>query len=132
METFVAAIFDSRERAIAAHGALTALRSPAVHVERAGVYGRGADGSVHLQDVEAPAESLFDFNDLPGAAGGEALDELDERLPPGAFAILARVDENDSRPIDEVARTFGGEVYRRSIDDLRTTAYRRFMGSSAL
>jgi hypothetical protein len=131
MENYVAAVFGTRERAIAFHAALLHPHD-GLHVNRAGVYGRGEDGDVCLQDTKTDLEGVLDFSNVFGGAQEEALDELNEKLPDGSYALLAHVSESDPTVLDALAQQYGGKVYRRSSASLETAGYHRFIDSSSL
>jgi len=115
MENYVAVIFPVKEQAIAFHSALIGLHSEGLRVKRAGVYGRGVDGEVSLVDTETENEGALDFLTMVRSGSEQqAVDELNERLPNSSYAALAYVSENDPTVIDNLAREYGGDVYRKS------------------
>jgi hypothetical protein len=133
MENYIAVVFGSKEQAIAFHAALVALRLDSLRVKRAGVYARGIDGEVSLVDTETENEGVFDFLSMVSTGSEqEAVDELNEKLPGGSFAVLAYVTENNPAPIDDLAREYGGAVYRRAPAGLESAGYQRFTDSSSL
>ena len=128
MEAYIAAVYPTKDAAVSAHAELQRL-SP-IAILRAGVYGRGRTGDVVLQDQETTAG--FDFSALPGGEGREALDELNEKLPDGAYALVAHVDEQDPRVLDDFVAANGGRLYRKSLPDLRSEAMQRFTDAASM
>lgn len=133
MENYVAVVFSTKEQAIAFHAALMGLHDAGARVKRAGVYGRGIDGDVSLVDTETENEGVPDFLAMVSTGSEqEAVDELNEKLPDSSYALLAYVSENDPAVIDQLARQYGGVVYRRTSASLESAGYQRFTDSSSL
>jgi len=132
MENYIAAVFDSKERAIAFHAALLRLHDDRLRVKRAGVYGRGVGGDVSLQDTETDFEGFLDVLMVSPGSQQEAVDELNEKLPVGSYALLAHVSESDPQVLDGMVREYGGTVYRRTCASLESAGYHRFIDSSSL
>lgn len=131
MENYIAAVFGTKAQAIAFHAAL--LRHyDGLHVKRAGVYGRGADGEVCLQDTETDFEGFLDFLNVSSGSQEEAVDELNEELPNESYAVLAHVTESDPTVVDDLAEQYDGRVYRRTSASLESAGYHRFIDSSSL
>jgi hypothetical protein len=131
-DNFIAAIFDSKDRAVEFHQALANFDSQGLQVQRAGVYGHGVNGDVVLQDEETSPDALFDFLTGSSAPQQEAIDELSEKLPAGSFALLAHVLENDPNAVDRLALQYGGRVYRFESSILEASGLRRFTDASHL
>jgi len=133
METFVAAVFPTKDQAIGGHKRLLQLAEDgSIVVERAAVYGRQPDGELGPVDLDTSVPVLFDLSSLPGGIGQEVLDELDSAMPDGAYALVAHLLEHDGTVVDPAMVACGGTVYRRPTSDLRHDAYVRFMDASKL
>ena len=129
MDGYIAAIYSSEQQALSAHAQLAHAQGNSFTVIRSGVYGRDADGNVAL--VDAPTQWGLDLGSLSGAAQ-EAVDELNEKLPAGAYALLAHVAEVDESGLDEFAQQSGARLYRRSQDELKSTGFSRFTDATRL
>jgi hypothetical protein len=133
MEYYVAVVFAAKEKAIAFHAALVALHQDGLRVKRAGVYARGIDGDVALVDTETENEGVLDFLSMVSTGEEqEAVDELNEKLPDSSYALLANVTEDNPTVIDDLAREYGGAVYRRTSASVESAGYQRFTESSRL
>lgn len=130
--SYIAAIFDSQERALAFHKALSGLRQVDLKIHRAGVYGYDDLGDIALVDEETCPDALFELLTGSSSAEVEAIDELREKLPAGSFALLAHVSESDASTLDALAREYDGRVYRRQTENLESTGLRRFTDASNL
>lgn len=130
METFIAAVFASQSDAEAFQTALLSDRR--IDVKRTGVYGRNVDGELALQGDETDKEDLLDLLAVSQASQQEAVDELNEQLPTGSYALLALVSESVPSVVDDLAREYGGTVYRRAPARLETDGFHRFTDASGL
>ena len=133
METFVTAVFPTKDQAIGGHKRLLRLSEDGSSVvERAAVYGRQPNGELGPVDLDTPGPEVYDLSGLPGGAGQEVLDELDTAMPDAAYALVAHLIEHDGTVVDSAMVACGGTVYRRPISDLQHDAYVRFMDASKL
>ncbi len=133
MESYIAAIFTTHEAAIAAHADLQrAVNAGALDVRSASVYERNAAGDLDLADVETAFPPSHDMANLPGGAGDEALDELNAALPAGDHVLLIHAGDTASDAIDAIVVAHGGTIVRRSMSELQTDAYQRFIGASSM
>jgi hypothetical protein len=133
MESYTAAVFATHDAAIAAHADLQRqVNAGAVNVTSAAVYERGADGDLALADVETALPPSFDLSTLPGGEGDEALDELNAALPDGDHVLLIHADDAAVSAIDAITSAHGGRIIRRSLSDLRSDAYQRFIGAATM
>jgi len=133
METFVTAVFPTKDQAIGGQKRLLQLSEDgSVVVERAAVYGRQPDGDLGPVDLDTSVPELLDLSNLPGSTGQEVLDELDTAMPDAAYALVAHLIEHDGTVVDSAMVACGGTVYRRPISDLQHDAYVRFMDASKL
>jgi hypothetical protein len=125
MENFVGGIFSTKDQAIAAHVALLQLsQQGSLSIESAAVYGRNSMGD--LAPVDGGAGNPNDLEFADGGSGQEALDELNESLPEGAYVLLAHVVESDPSIVDAAVTSAGGTVERRSLGQLDSAASSRF------
>jgi len=132
MDNYIAAIFDTKERAEALNAALLQLHHDGVRLKYAGVYGRGPSGSVQLEGSETSLGGFLDT--LPSAMAGEqeALDELSEKLPAASYALLAHVIESDPSVIDGMVAQYGGTINRRTRNGLESAGFDRFIDSTSM
>ena len=131
MESYITAVFGTKAQAIAFHAVVLRPRN-GISVKRAGVYGRGVDGDVTLQDTETDFEGFLDLPNLLSGTQEEVVDELNERLPDRSYAVVALVSESDPKVVDELAQQYSGRVYRRTSASLESAGYHRFIDSSSL
>ena len=123
MENYIAAMFSTLEDARGAAAALVELsRHGKVQLHRAGLYHRGERGEYVSEDSGTGAVTQLAVSDFPKTTDGTAALDLERVLTPGMHALLAHVEETDPRPVNEAMDAFDGVVYRRSVEQIETSA----------
>lgn len=124
MENYVGVMFPTLAEASAGKAALLELsRRGSVRLERAGIFVRGKDGKLVREDSDTGPR---------GGTDEEAAAALERVLTHGMYAVLARVNEEDPRPINDAMDANGGLVYRRSIEQIESLDPHRVTGPSSL
>lgn len=133
-ESYLAAVFATREQAEAAQEALTRLaEARAVVLYGTRLYARSASGDLEpITQRSITNSALLDPASLPGGSDDEAIDELEERLPEGYCALLAHVSESEPSIVDAAMRSAGGTVYRRAMEEVEASGFDRFLGASSM
>jgi hypothetical protein len=133
MESFIAAIFQTHDAAIAAHADLQRqVNAGSLDIDNAAVYERNAAGELDLADVEAAFPPSLDVANLPGGSGDEALSELDAALPASDHVLLIHADDGALPGIEAIVEAHDGTIVRRSQSELQSDAYKRFIDSTSM
>jgi len=133
VESFIAAIFQTHDAAIAAHAdLLRQVNAGALDIHSAAVYERNAAGELDLADVETAFPPNFDISNLPGGSGDEALAQLDAALPASDHVLLIHADDGALAGIEAIVEAHNGTIVRRSQSELQSDAYKRFIDSTSM
>ncbi|MBV8432697.1 MAG: hypothetical protein JO029_00280 [Candidatus Eremiobacteraeota bacterium] len=131
-ESYVAGIFPTLEQADSARQSLKRLASEGgLVVYAARCYGRTARGVEPVTPRDVADSGLLDPSAFAGGTDDEAIDELNERLPEGRSALLAHVAETDPALVDDVVRSAGGAIFRRSVDEIEASGFHRFLSAAS-
>jgi uncharacterized membrane protein len=60
---------------------------------------------------------------------GDFIDDVSNAMTPGKVAVVAEVEENWITPVNSRMTSLGGTVYRRSLSEVRRTAYTEDMAA---
>ena len=133
IESYVAGIFPTLERADSARQSLKRLASEGgVVLYGARCYARTAQGVEPATPRDVADSALLDPSAVAGGTDDEAIDELNERLPEGRSALLAHVGETDPSLVDDVVRSAGGTVFRRSLAEIEASGFHRFLSAASI
>lgn len=127
MEEIVAGIFSSRDEALGVYWSLNQLSSQgAFRLESVAIYARNVVGEFEREVAGVGISEDLAFAD--SGAGQEAVYELNERAPAGSHVLLLHLTEADPSKLDALISSYGGNVIRRSIGSLESSAGRRYPG----
>ena len=133
METVIVVVVESEVTAQnAAHALALLADAGAIGLTAAAIVIKSPDGAVRLRKSRPtlPARGL-----AAGALGGlitaltrlpamrEFIAGVERTLEPGRSAVVALIDEEDTRPVDEQMATFGAPVLRRELTDVSNEHY---------